>query len=327
MIFLIFLWLLPAYAAKCTPHRRGIRREWGSLSSLERINYIEAVQCMQQLPPVLSQEVILAARNRMDDFTAVHINYTMHIHLNGALLGWHREYLWLWEQALREDCGYQGYLPYWDWTLYPDLPNSPIFDGSSTSLSGDGNPDENYCVTTGPFAYMQLNFHDDNGSFEELPVTAYDYSPRCLRRQLNSTVINTHANADVVARLLASPDISTYQERNDAPMDPTKRRNGVGVHIAGHQALGLSMHDFFASPQDPAFMLHHAMLDRVWAIWQAQEGAKQRWAVNGTMSLYNAPTTPEITLDTVFEFGVLGRPKTVRELMNPEAYDYCYAYE
>ncbi|KAK7961932.1 uncharacterized protein PG986_002757 [Apiospora aurea] len=43
-------------------------------------------------------------------------------------------------RALREECGYKGYQPYWNWFKdTEDLSKSPVFDGSPTSLGGDGD--------------------------------------------------------------------------------------------------------------------------------------------------------------------------------------------
>src|SRR5690606_29593427 len=33
--------------------------------------------------------------------------------------------------------------------------------------------------------------------------------------------------------------------------------------------------DMFVSPGDPLFWLHHANIDRIWALWQAQDTARQ----------------------------------------------------
>ena len=75
---------------------------------------------------------------------------------------------------LRNECGYKGYQPYYNWAHWAHDPKSgPFFDGSATSLSGDGAyiPGRNYscfpfedpcqiklypgtgggCVTSGPF--------------------------------------------------------------------------------------------------------------------------------------------------------------------------------
>ena len=42
---------------------------------------------------------------------STHVNYTLNVHLSGLFLPWHRHFLWLWEKALRDECGYSGYLP------------------------------------------------------------------------------------------------------------------------------------------------------------------------------------------------------------------------
>lgn len=40
---------------------------------------------------------------------------------------------------MRDECGYEDYAPYWNWfTHADDFSASPVFDGSDTSLSGDG---------------------------------------------------------------------------------------------------------------------------------------------------------------------------------------------
>lgn len=46
------------------------------------------------------------------------------------------------EQALRNECNYTGSIPYWDWTKTAEegFANSEMFDGSATSLSGNGAP-------------------------------------------------------------------------------------------------------------------------------------------------------------------------------------------
>lgn len=46
------------------------------------------------------------------------------------------------EQTLRNECNYTGSIPYWDWTKTAEegFANSEMFDGSATSLSGNGVP-------------------------------------------------------------------------------------------------------------------------------------------------------------------------------------------
>jgi tyrosinase len=114
--------------------------------------------------------------------------------------------------ALR-NCGYTGNLPYWEWGLDVAAPQrSPIFDGSDTSLGGDGNAIQHAgllvdvpitglisfrpgtgggCVTRGPFANMVTRLGPvqlpqyGNATPIGVPNPLGDNS-RCLKRDLNS---------------------------------------------------------------------------------------------------------------------------------------------
>jgi tyrosinase len=65
-------------------------------------------------------------------------------------LVWHRYFIYAYEQLLRSECGLQGYLPYYNWAWWHEDPaNSPLFDGSATSIGSGGTyvPGRNYtCV-------------------------------------------------------------------------------------------------------------------------------------------------------------------------------------
>lgn len=146
----------------------------------DRINYTNAVKCLySRSPPLSNLADVPGARNRNDDFVASHIQQGQNIHFNGYLFTWHRHFVWIYEQALRNECGYKGPMPYWDWTLYPDDPRlSPVFDGSETSMSGNGEAVPHNgtrltdfgldvtlppgtgggCVKDGPFADLQVRY-------------------------------------------------------------------------------------------------------------------------------------------------------------------------
>lgn len=110
------------------------------MSRRQRIRYTDAVKCLHSINKPLSNPAeVPGARNRFDDFAASHIQEGQNIHFDGYLFVWHRHFVYAYEQALRKECGYRGPTPYWDWTLSADDPRrSPVFDGSSTSMSGNG---------------------------------------------------------------------------------------------------------------------------------------------------------------------------------------------
>lgn len=73
-------------------------------------------------------------------------------------------------------------------------------------------------------------------------------------------------------------------------------------------------------------MLHHAMIDRLWAIWQAGDEENRRYAVNGTNRILNPPSAELVSLDMEMEFGVLDGKRMVGEVMSPVESGLCYAY-
>ncbi|KAL2801047.1 tyrosinase central domain protein [Aspergillus keveii] len=340
-------------AQQCLGDQAIIRKEWGALSATEQQSYIDAVWCLRGLPSVLPNEQYPGVRDRLDDFVATHINYTTVIHKNGVLLPWHRHYIHLWEVALRDECGYEGGVPYWDWTLTPTLFDNPIFAPSSsddpnidTSLSGDGTYDVTEqllrdptilgfpegrgggCVTDGPFVDFPVHMGPFNFQqaypYAPLPWNAYDYNPRCLQRNLQPAVLAAYNNATTVDQLLNAPDINGFL----AVLDPST--SGVmGAHGGGHDTVGPTMADVFASPQDPVFMLHHGMVDRMWALWQGKGSTDEGrlFALNGTAVINNPPGEPLVTTETLIEFGILDQPRKIGELMDLQSAEYCYRYD
>lgn len=111
----------------CTPATALVRKEYGRPSTAEQLGFVGAVRCVMARPSRLSHAGVPAAASRFDDFAAVHINLTTAVHLNGVFLAWHRHFVWLMERELHA-CGFPAHLgmPYWDWTLWPELEASPM---------------------------------------------------------------------------------------------------------------------------------------------------------------------------------------------------------
>lgn len=204
----------------CTHDKLVFRREYGALSHAEKLDYVKAVQCLQTLPARTPANVSSGARSRFDDFVVVHIQQTLTIHFTGNFMPWHRWFVYSYEKALRDECGYKGYQPYWDWPRYAAAPqDSPIFDGSETSLGGNGefivhdgpllvSPSNSSLtlqlppgvgsgnVTTGPFANMTVNLGPVGGLNDTAPGPdgGLGYNPRRLKRDLGPAVNERYAN-------------------------------------------------------------------------------------------------------------------------------------
>ena len=274
----------------------------GSLSTEEKKAYISAVKCIRTKPS-LTYPGVPGARSLYDDFQAVHINQTKSIHWTGVFLSWHRYFTWAYEQALRNECGYEGYQPYWEWSTFASDPTaSPLFDGSETSVSGNGAKEVRSpvnwtlpnginvtfpqqggggCLTDGPFANATVNLGPVNNTLS-IPGwigdgTGFDYNPRCLRRDMGNRY-STNLGWDSISGLLSNSTNFTDFQTNLQQVP----------HAGGHSTIGGLQNDFATSPGDPAFYFHHSQVDRIWTLWQNLDIEKRRLAIGGTLTWFNS---------------------------------------
>ncbi|SPQ25703.1 18e28050-06f6-45fc-b018-0118a96aaa27 [Thermothielavioides terrestris] len=335
----------------CTLETAVRRKEWSDLSVKERKEYTDAVLCLQSKPALTTSQAP-GAKSRFDDYVVIHILQTPRNHGSTFFLPWHRYYVWHYENALRTECNYTGYQPYWNWDRYAKDPaNSPLFDGSEGSMGGNGakvahqgipipgapSPynvippgDGGGCVTTGPFKNMTVNVGPIAPTIQVPRNPRSDglgYNPRCLRRD-----INKHAAAVTTANytydlITSNSDVYWFQ----TVMEGQFAQGKWGVHAGGHYTIsGDPAGDFFVSPGDPAFWLHHAMIDRVWWIWQLQDLDRRLAEVSMTRTMNNMPPSPNGTLDDPSGLGVLAPDVPVRELMSTMGGlggKFCYIYE
>ncbi|KAK3305190.1 uncharacterized protein B0T15DRAFT_555122 [Chaetomium strumarium] len=331
----------------CTPENIRRRKEWPALTDDERRSFIASLHCINTLPAKTSPYHAPGARTRYDDYIITHIDATDFVHASGLFLPFHRHLLHLFEHDLRSLCGYAGPMPYWDWTKsYLDPRKAEVFDGSDLSLGGNGlyipgrkattielpggfsldipPATGGGCVTAGPFAAGKWEIRlGPVGFHPQGPNGGRGYNPRCLTRDLSPSFSRgTRPSAVTELMDVCGDDLGCVNMEMDAP-------GGVpgGIHASGHWQIGLDGLDVYASPSDPAFWLHHAQLDRVWTMWQGQNLTKRTYQVWGTMTAANVPASPNVTLDTMVEFGILDSPKPIRELVSPVGGKYCYIYE
>ncbi|KAF1816123.1 Di-copper centre-containing protein [Eremomyces bilateralis CBS 781.70] len=324
--------------------------EWDTLTSTAKRHYLDSVLCLFNKP---SKNGAPGARNRYDDFVAIHIANTPQIHFTGNFLSWHRYFIWSYEQALQNECGYTGSLPYFDWAKHAsNIKAAPLFDGSSTSIGGDGDfknlsaiylpsvstpfqvvPQEGGggCVTSGPFRNITVNLGPVDPVFDDaMPNPQPDglgYNPRCLRRSLLNSIASAGLSASRVASLiLQSSTIATFQDRLQGNLIPGPDYF-LGVHAAGHYLInGEPGGDIFSSTADPYFFLHHAQLDRLWWIWQNLNRKTRLDAIAGTITMFNMPPSRDAVLDDILDVGVDGPSMPIRSVMDTLAGPFCYIY-
>ncbi|KAK3214119.1 hypothetical protein GRF29_28g2082966 [Pseudopithomyces chartarum] len=281
----------------CTKSNVKVRREWGDITAAEKKAYIAAVLCLTKAPSKLSATQYPGAKSRYDDFVVIHMKNTLSVHGTGNFLSWHRYYTFAYEQALIKECGYNGTQPYWDWGRWAASPEtSPIFDGSETSMSGQGEKVAHNsngqkpagqgggCIASGPFKDMKVNLGPNAALGDTSPpknprADGYGYNPRCIKRDLSNYLTQRDATTAKIASLItSSTTIAKFQDT---------MQMGTGVHPAGHFTIsGDPGSDFYVSPGDPAFWLHHSMIDRTWYIWQTQDFKNRQQVIAGGTSMF-----------------------------------------
>lgn len=343
----------------CTPETAYVRREWGDLTRDERLDYINAFKCTLAAPSTAPPDIAPGARVRYDDFIATHILKANFVHVDGIFNTWHREFVFLWEQTLRCECGYAAPLPYWNWARWPDLGASPLFDGSDTSMGGDGAYDPGAqpvkyrpgttdpfpsgtgggCMATGPFVGLVVPFATRVAGFDPANASMLElsYQPHCLRRSLASEIMTQYGNQWVVDQIVNNTDtIADYQFALDAfsvipppsfqwPKD--QFGSWIGVHSGAHTALGYESYIPLSTVQEIAFFHHHGMVDLVYTRWQARDPSTRYEALCGGSTTLNLVPSANVTLDFELDWLWLEGNRTIRSVMNTMQGHYCYRYD
>lgn len=111
----------------CTLENLRVRRDWRGFTSSEKKSYINSVLCLTKSRSTTPPHLARGVRSRFDDFLAVHINQSYHVHrdvslnntglvkntdyFQGLFFAWHRYFIYEYEQALRNECNYTGDYP------------------------------------------------------------------------------------------------------------------------------------------------------------------------------------------------------------------------
>ncbi|KAG5305058.1 tyrosinase [Histoplasma capsulatum G186AR] len=313
---LFFPLVCSVVSAQCsTPAQR---KAWHTLSNDDKLAYINAELCLMKLPAKTSMEGVIT---RFDDFQALHVHGAYMTHFVGAFLPFHRLMTYAHETALREECGYKGYQPFWyEQKDAGRFSSSDVFD-PIYGFGGNGSDEEGGCITDGPFA----NYTSPFGPGYELTV-------QCIDRKFDDDV-SSFTSRNQVDYCISQPDwISTWQCIEGNP------------HAGGHNGVGGQMARGGSSPGDPLFYLHHAWIDKLWWDWQSKDLPARLSEMGGTNLMRKdsgfRPPPPEYpqpgampgdpgdttTLNHVlFMFGIMEN-KIIADVMNIHGSFLCYEY-
>jgi tyrosinase len=281
-----------------------VRQEWRNVSDEARAEYIAAVLCLHEMPSSLDFD---PDAKRSDDFPYLHAHNPPDHHRTSNFLPWHRYFIHLYEKALRETCGYQGNLLYWDWSLdYDDLASAPVFDVEH-GFGGDGGPEEEdsisfgSCIRDGPF------------SMYEVRVLGEENKPHCLSRGFGrffgGDFVGPTVSPAAMRGVLQANDYFDFLTQLEGSAD-----NDIPLGMGGDWVPA-------SAPNDPLFFLHHVQVDRLWWMWQ--QGGQGSRVMQYTGPKDDADSTP--SLDDVLP-PPLGDGTKIRDIMSTEGDLLCYRY-
>ncbi|XP_015793856.1 uncharacterized protein LOC107370381 [Tetranychus urticae] len=190
----------------------------------------------------------MALNGDLDQLAKIHNDHFAVIHDSPQFLLWHRYFLHDFETRLRQIDPSLA-LPYWDGAAEFTAPHtSRVF--SESYFGGNGNPNNNYCVSSGIQANLSIGY----------PET------RCLRRNFQGP------NANSIAPW-QSPAFITSIIQTSSSYDTFRQNLEHSLHNSMHFGIGGNVGDMISSwsPVDLLFYPHHANIDRIWSKWQNSE--------------------------------------------------------
>lgn len=150
------------------------------------------------------------------------------------------------------------------------------------------------------------------------------YNPRCLRRDLSAYSVDTWMTTKNLLNITigpASQTIASFQNELQGRFSD----GFLGMHAAGHFTMGGDASDLFSSPTDPIFFLHHAMVDRIYWIWQALHPV-QASKIAGTITILNRPPSRDALKADLINLGVLAPTLSIGDLLDTLSDPFCYIY-
>jgi len=182
-------------------------------------------------------------------------------HGTALFLPWHRAYLYFFEKTLQDRVAGVT-LPWWDWTTEHDVGVPAPF--AAEQVAGQANP-----LFSAP---IQPSGREPNG-------------PDHTARQPAGPDTGSLPDPAQVAGVLALDDFLDFQTQLE------------DIHNHIHVWVGGTMSDIATAAYDPLFWAHHAMIDRIWRLWQLAHSASGPPATLIAQALPPFPMTVSQTLD------------------------------
>lgn len=239
--------------------RLRLRKNVTALSPPERLALINAVNEFER-------------RGMRAQFVIDHGLASSFAHGNSGFLPWHRQFIMNFESQLRT-INDKVSLPYWDWITDDGVAaggTTPDWEPVMTSLfggNGTGAPVRfngqviGRELLNGPIRHWR--FIDASGSRTRTRL-ARDFNTILRRFGRNGL-----PDASVLAPVMTIPVYDAPDFGRNPPSPSFRAALERLMHNLVHVWVGGHMSEVDVSPNDPVFFLHHCMVDKIWADWQA----------------------------------------------------------
>ncbi|KAI1174842.1 hypothetical protein F4777DRAFT_368085 [Nemania sp. FL0916] len=286
----------------------NVRFEWDDYSASDKQAFVGAIQCLIKRP---ASGRFSPSKNRYEDLVRLHQSYAPNIHSRSTsqqthkFLLWHRYFVWAFEQILRDECGFNRAMPWWDEKKWSGrFAQSTVFTSQYFGTLPGPTNGRGTCINNGAFAGLQSNLG---------PAQTIN-NPHCVQRAVNEQ-ITAQTGTDAYNTCLGRtsyPDFHSCVE--------------FTFHAQGHNGIGATMADSIASPGDPIFFMHHLYVDYVFRKWQLGN-LSRRTTISGCASNDGCPP---LTLDTVLYMNNICGSKCpdlpVRDVLRTLQGHFCYKY-
>eukprot|EP01061_Rhynchopus_euleeides_P005902 TRINITY_DN14_c0_g2_i1.p1 TRINITY_DN14_c0_g2~~TRINITY_DN14_c0_g2_i1.p1 ORF type:complete len:802 (+),score=268.43 TRINITY_DN14_c0_g2_i1:102-2507(+) len=226
-----------------------VRRAYSTLTCAERQFFADAVNTFVTTRPELYWGIV-----------DTHITQQLFAHSTSAFLPWHRQYVLQYENMLRSLPGFECVtVPYWDWErdAADEFLAAPM--KATTFGSFENHPPRTWqCINSG----IAEGWQKRNGD--------------CIARR-RSTSSQFTGEAALAALVVNWEDWQNFAARLEG-----------APHAAPHNYVSGDMSSM-GSPFDPLFFMHHANVDRLWAVWQDYYGY-DKVAKQSLSNLHYAPS-------------------------------------
>ncbi|KAH9974194.1 Di-copper centre-containing protein [Russula vinacea] len=333
---------------KYTCTQPAIRREWRAITTEQKAEWIRAVHCLSQTPhdpalaPIVDPSVSLippvnASSSYYDDIVYLHMDLNTRIHWTGQFLPWHRWFVHIFEESLKNKCGYTACCPIGTGLSVSHVSLSRVY-GSDNWLDAPNFYESSWWKDSDPqFPYFYPSPHTIRRNFSLFP---FDVPFPIFTKP--GKMGNISILASTIEEVLDTPagDFKGFQVAFEAPEGSHSGPHALtGGDMAGtcpETATDDCIPGFSWTPNDPLFYLHHAMVDKIWYDWQKRDpvnvksfsgGSVQQTGSFAAYTQYPNGGPPYLSLDSIIPADGMFPEVTIGDVMDTTGGFLCYVYE